>query len=692
MEAEKLGCSPNVWLEALSRRLIDASAGRGGIESLLQFLEELDFIPELAPMRESIKRHSIFFFMSVEKCNKEHLEMPVLWRQNQISDLLGLKCCSCDYTSGWMAAPSRCPKCSSALEPVYVSIEVSMLEQGLNMTPEAILMCVAYDRYAECYMQAYNAFKLVMENTAKIFGWGQYRIEQPELRDDMDKYRLGRLIGETHIPREEKQILTFLVRGNLAGISQDDAEKLIRLGVEVLKWGYIFQELGVTGADALYENAAVKYGVLHDEINTRIRVTLAGLYAERRERTIHLTKTLGGYYAPCLLLDKKVWETGQISTDITLEPLQKLPIFPEAEYGPLQIAYGPRGSGKTFLLSSIICYAISSKREMVFCPMNDKSNSFALSSLPLFGYDRRTNQLLETLQNLEVEPAAIPCLTLTILRKNEKVLDIEKDPPTVFDRIIEVEDPAGFEVDFDKVMDELKTVGMSRSSRPVGMVNVRNLQRFDPASNIYIDAQVASNLLIQFDRWRKSHLNFPARVVIDEIHDIASAQVVLYARDALRSAATVGDFIKESRRNLLSLELATQRPLEIQPDIRDAATNVFFRNLPVSKDKNRSQIDFLLDSLQLQDPSEKIVVRDINNRGLFRGTLFWFWYYQRSYDIEVIQPCPPTFCLHDPRKTPREIFKLYEKQTDEKVLLRSWSEVPVLESVKKTEVERNKLG
>jgi len=70
----------------------------------------------------------------------------------------------------------------------------------------------------------------------------------------------------------------------------------------------------------------------------------------------------------------------------------------------------------------------------------------------------------------------------------------------------------------------------------------------------------------------------------------------------------------------------------------------------------------------------KEVVRDLNNRGtLTRG--YWFWYHQPTYSIEVIRPSPPTFCLHDPNRTAREVFRLYEKRFGVKVLLDSWRQV-----------------
>ena len=149
-------------------------------------------------------------------------------------------------------------------------------------------------------------------------------------------------------------------------------------------------------------------------------------------------------------MSRHCWESGQISREITLEPIYRLPIFPKADFGALQAVYGPLGSGKTFLLSSLICYSVLRKHELVFSPLNDKTNTLTLACLPLFTHDKRTENLNQILQNLEVEPQGIPCLNITVLTKDEQIYDVRKNPPTIFDRILEVKDPKGFKVDFKK--------------------------------------------------------------------------------------------------------------------------------------------------------------------------------------------------------------------------------------------------
>ena len=123
--------------------------------------------------------------------------------------------------------------------------------------------------------------------------------------------------------------------------------------------------------------------------------------------------------------------------------------------------------------------------------------------------------------------------------------------------------------------------------------------------------------------------------------------------------------------------MATQRPVEILPEIRDAATNVFFRELSTSRDKMRSQIDFLLETLQLEDAGLRGPIRDMNDKGLLPKH-FWFWYNKAARSVQVVRPCPPMFMPLDVRLTPRKLFSLYEKRFGEKVLLDSWDDVKVL--------------
>ena len=213
----------------------------------------------------------------------------------------------------------------------------------------------------------------------------------------------------------------------------------------------------------------------------------------------------------------------------------------------------------TFLLSGIMSYSILNKQELIFSPLGDKSNSFTTACLPLFNYDERTKRLLHNLtEKLGVEPAGIPLLTLTVLQEGDKITDNDKNPPTIFDRVVMIKDPKSFEIDFKEVVNELKGIAETYGyAKTTGLITVRNLDRYYTGKNVNIDVQNAISLLQQFDAFRKSNLRQYSRVFIDEISYLASAQVTLYGSDALRSGATISDYIKESRRNKSSVDMAS---------------------------------------------------------------------------------------------------------------------------------------
>jgi len=685
-EAEDLGFHPLIWLQSVFKRIVESHAGRGGVEAIGQFADQIATIPELMDLCWKIETNSLFFESAIAKCNEKMLKRPISLREGECFSMLGGVCENCGYETASVRAVfhigSKCPKCGSRLKPLYFKILEYMMRREMEVTPEAILMYVAYDKLAEAYVAAYKAINLILSKTAEMFGWDHYRIEDPQLRNYLDSYYLGRLAGESKIPREEKQLLQFLSRGNMAGISVEEAERLIRLGMDVVKYGYIYQVLSIADAYPYYVEALMKYKRMYNAINSKIQSVLSEVYAEKEEarrRRVMIEKPKRGRYAPCFYMPRGSWVSGSISEEIELKPIYNLPIFPQYDMGSLQAVYGKLGSGKTFLLSSLACYAIRSRREVVFSPLNDRSNSLIYAGIPLFPYDKRTKDLHDILMEIiGVEPAAVPIITLNFLRPGEKIYDTVKHPPTVFDRIIEIDDPLSFRVDFKVLLEELKEVSETLGYGDLrGIICVRNLRRHDARAKTDVDVQVATNLIEQLDDWRKGHPKIPMRVVIDEVMHLAPSTV--YSGEVLQSGRTIVDFIKESRRNNLSIDMASQMPLEILPNIRDEATNVFFRNLATSRDKSRSQIDYLLDSLMLKDPEIKEVIRDINNRGLL-GPGYWFWYHQPSYSIEVIRPSPPTFCLHDKNRPAREVFRLYEKHSGMKVLLDSWDQVERLEA------------
>lgn len=680
-----LGFHPTIWLKALDKRIVEGTAGRGGLEAFMQFFDNVDLVPGLSELRSSIKDNSLKFETALSMCSQESLKRPYSHRESEVIINLGAVCPKCGSEEPYLSCGKKCPVCGKAkLELLYYRLlrEVVDLYPRDDLLPETILMYHAYNWLADAYVDTYVALNLILKRTAELYGWGKFKLGKKEIKNIIDEYFLGSQTGETKIPREEKEVLQFIVRGNLAGVPVEKAEKVIRLATELVKYGYLYQVLKAKGARYRYKIIERKYAKIYDEVNKHIRLALSdisvlGGEGEATAGKELIKKVRGGHYYPCLKLRRDCWITGEIGWELLLEPMA-LPVFPRADRGALTAVYGRVGSGKTTLLSSIISYGVLNRRELVFVPLNDKSNSYSLAFMPMFPYKRRERELTKLINFLEkafeVKPQGLPTLTLNILREGEEPPDSEAHPPTIYDRIIRVEDPRGFTIDFDIILSWLKEIASEYGySRPVGIINVRNMDRLFTGANINIDVQIATQMLALFDKWRKSNLNYPARVVIDEISYLAPSQVTVYASDAVRSGGMVSDFLKESRRSLLAIDVATQRPLEVLPEIRASAINVLFRDL--SKDKARSEIEFMLDSLQLKDPEIRDVVREINDAGKLRK-FYWFWYHRPSRLIEVIKPSPPVFCLQDPRTTNLRLIKAYEKHSGQKVLLERWSEVP----------------
>ncbi|MEM3579555.1 MAG: hypothetical protein QXL54_04975, partial [Candidatus Bathyarchaeia archaeon] len=504
------GVNPPILLDSANKRLVEATAGRGGLEALCQFLDQIDWIPELSPLRHSIKVNTVFFETALSVCTKEMLKRPLAVRNRDVSELLGATCQKCEFETTLQSLPTyrfKCPQCHMRLTSVIAVAIRRLVAEGIAVTPEAALMYMAYEKLAKAYVDAYKAMSLALTDIARVFGWGNFRVDR-RLLNYLESYFFGRLAGEQKIAREEKECLQFLVRGTLANVPLEEAEKLLRLGISVVKYGYLYEVLRAVGAEVHYRETLREFGALYNELNAKIRSALKLVYATEAMRRVHIRKSLGGYYAPCLKVAKSSWQSGQLAGDIVLEPVYRMPVFPKADFGAVQTVYGRLGCGKTFLLSSILCYSFFAKRETVFIPLNDKSNSYSLACIPFFAYSKNTSKLLKTFDALSVEPQGIPVITVDVLRKGEKVEDVSRHPPTIYDRILYVEEPTAFQVDFGELMDELKVVAEGYGySQPVGIIVLRNLQR--ETKHTYIDVQIATNALLEFDKWRKGNMRRP---------------------------------------------------------------------------------------------------------------------------------------------------------------------------------------
>ena len=94
-QEEQLGYNSMVWAEALFKRFIDAISGRGGVEAITGYADQIDFIELLTPLRQRMKNNDMFFQTALSKCNKDLLKRPLLIREDESYDILGFACENC---------------------------------------------------------------------------------------------------------------------------------------------------------------------------------------------------------------------------------------------------------------------------------------------------------------------------------------------------------------------------------------------------------------------------------------------------------------------------------------------------------------------------------------------------------------------------------------------------------------------
>jgi hypothetical protein len=127
-----------------------------------------------------------------------------MFREEDACEFLGSLCKSCGVSVTSLML-RKCPNCGQRLKILYVENMLDMMNHRgmLAVTPEAVMMDVSYDRLGEAFVAEYKALRLATGMIANLFGWEMFIISDPNLRNYLDEYFLGRLVGETKIPREE---------------------------------------------------------------------------------------------------------------------------------------------------------------------------------------------------------------------------------------------------------------------------------------------------------------------------------------------------------------------------------------------------------------------------------------------------------------------------------------------------------
>jgi len=575
-------------------------------------------------------------------------------------------------------------------EKDYVGLIEKFAEMNRPFNMKVVAAYVAHDYVLKAFLYSYVAMSKVLGFIGSHFSDGKFVVSDISFTRYLALLRAEFIAGQHDTPPEEKNLLQLVWYGNLAGLDQKIAFVLIKKGVEVLRWGYITSL--VSGAFMPeFMKAEEAFTPAFQEVMKQLtpKVEVSAPVSFKPVFTIDekvKSKDDKLYRFPFFIIDPEAWYSGSIQGEVELQAFPEFPMFPTQEGGCLTTIFSPMGSGKTLVMNSMSSRAILEKGNMVFAPMGDDSNQLLYSFMPMFDYDRRTSYLCRFLrERMQTEPTGIPLTILNIIRPEEKVL-LNSQTLTVFDRIIYVDDPKNFDVSFDKIFREHKSICKEHFGLKDrrGYISVRNLMRYNSRDKTYTDIQIAANLLFRLDVWKTSHEE-TLHLFLDEVHQMAPASLKLAGSDTSSLSGTIGTSIRSHRRKNTSIMCNTQQPLELIPELRNMSTNIIFRDLPVSSKKDLSQMESLLDSLSLIDQSQANAVKEINRKGLFSGkSRFWFWFYRPKRMINVLWSCPPPHMLQDTTTTYEKIVKMYEERFNKKVIVTDVEQVPVIQDLRET--------
>jgi hypothetical protein len=711
MEQDRtFGVNSRILDLTVGKRFVELMSGKGGLGGLLLWLSQLDFVEDLPKLVQNISYKEMFYDTSLMKCAKEALKRPEFMREEEIATMLGDVCVNPECKRSYSIignSPSRC-RCGGEIDSKYSLILDELDKLDINPTPEGVMMWVAYEELADAYVLAYKAIRLVLKVLIEQRGWSAaVQFLDFELKDRLDYSFYYGEPGDQRIAAQEREILMFLYRGNICDIGVVEAESLIRKGVAVVKFGHLFNQLFCSGANIHYDVALAEFTLLYNKANERYRRETFVGKKEREKRTVEVLELAVKQYYASLLLDDDCWRSGRLAHHLRFIPLDKgkFPIFTKEDSVALNLYVAPSGCGKTTAMSGAIAHAVDWGGEIVLNVMGDEKNALTLAHIPMFPCHGHTGDMLETLSKMGVPPHGIPVLNLTFLCEGDQHKYLSKDqlpshPPTIYDRIVEVEDTFSFNFKFETGRRGMLNNKDGEDSRGVwnilgniakrmgyghvcGVINAVNLLRkekneYDKESKP--DIQVSTELFNKFVTWRPNNKFPPARIFADEMSRLCPVTHAVAGTDTSKSSATVSDSIKMLRGLNTSFDGGTQRFSEINPDAIAEKLNVFFRELPQSQDKQRSQRDIILESLELiQGKAEREMVSSMMERKVFpREDFYWFWWNKHRASIQVVTPNPPFFMINQPLKSNLEVVKAYEKFSKQQILLDSWSDVPHL--------------
>ena len=663
--------------------------GYGGAENLNQFLLALPYVPGASKLREEIAVNLTSYNRALRQTEEKRVQkITLLQQQMETIALVGG-------------------------EDEYDKLEDRLLDMGVDdekVTPLVIALYRGFDWLTDAYAKAYKAVGITMEYLADAMGWDRYLIDDPEFAMYLSRLFHGAIKGDTKISAEERAIMQIIVLGNYARIDARTAMKAIRLGGELLRWGYI-SEIYDAYFLGRYRKAQAEWSVLHQQITAQSLPQLLASLWQPAKIIIQMTvKGAKPYSFPFFIDNEGAWETGKIRGTVSLEPLEKFPAFVTDHGGAATGFFGPPGSGKTVALDAVLAYTVMKRGSIVWVPISDDTNQVnrcVMPLIPVSGDPRDvTSRNVSNLKEWGVEIAGIPRLTLDIITPETRD-ELQETILTKYDAVVEVANPEYFQVDSGQmkaILDKLKEHAEfpefehRYDGKTMGVINVRRLDTTIPKRRMtFVDAQIGKRVLDILDKWRYHNMNLPVRVQVDEIADLAPSLVrTAGGQDLLSLGSTFEKILRRHRRKDLPFDFATQRPVQIIGELRDAMTNVLFRDLSTALKAEQSQLEFLAGSLQVEREVTIEAMKNIMKRGHLRGNHLMFWYNKEMRSLSLVQAVPPPFAIEVKSLPEDDHYKIWQKKyggPDD--LFRTADDVDVLFSADDTasdmdEVEKGK--
>lgn len=168
---------------------------------------------------------------------------------------------------------------NSNLPVAQLKIDNTIVEVNLrDKKPE-----LAFSRLKNAYINCYQLIDKIFQSITKQFGWEIFKLDVPTKRNLLEKllfkkkrpvlaeylnaHILGKYRGNQKAMTEERQIMQFLVWGNLKEVPEEAAAKYIGAAINCMQTGYTYEVIEASEENLnQYKAAVIEFEKATDEI------------------------------------------------------------------------------------------------------------------------------------------------------------------------------------------------------------------------------------------------------------------------------------------------------------------------------------------------------------------------------------------------------------------------------------------